>query len=107
MWNPDTSLITSREDWRKEMARWRASIQELDQDSDVDFEEDAPAGRKRSLLPCTLERLFGDAPKNPPRPKRTYTEEEHYMELMADELADPEPAKDDGALEGSGDEYEE
>ena len=49
--------------------------------------------------------MFGDAPKIPARPRRNYTEEEYMMELLADELADPEHIPDDGKLEGSGDDY--
>ncbi|KZV87419.1 hypothetical protein EXIGLDRAFT_773631 [Exidia glandulosa HHB12029] len=102
---PSARLIKSGADWRRELAKWRSSVQEQESDSESDMDA-APPGRARSLIPCTLDRLFSGAAKQTRAPRPAVTEEARYMELLQDELNDDTHIPDDGELEGSGDDYE-
>ena len=68
-----------------------------------------PPRRSRSWFPVTLANLFGGTVSRPigrpARRPRVVSEESLYMELLAAEHSDEEP--DAGALEGSGDDFEE
>lgn len=104
-------LVTSRAAWRRELARWQDEQTSDGSDSDSDQPSDTTTGQKsrKPWLPLSLCKLFGSSPATrdrQPRPRRTYTEEAIYdMELLAAEMDDPEETLDDGALAGSGDEY--
>lgn len=99
-------LVKSAKDWRREMAKWQADEKARELEAESDSETDAGPARGRSLVPCTLERLFTDAQPKPRAARPAVTEEERLMELLADELADEERVRDDGELEGSGDDYD-
>ncbi|KAK7693997.1 hypothetical protein QCA50_003573 [Cerrena zonata] len=112
--NIRTHLVTSRAAWRRELAKWQQE-QLTDSDSDSDSGGDTLSGagtrRPRSFkLPLPLAKLFGGQAKKPistgKQRRRTYTQEALYMELLAAEEEDPDNIPDDGAREGSGDEYE-
>ncbi|KAJ6544601.1 hypothetical protein DFH09DRAFT_928273 [Mycena vulgaris] len=60
------------------------------------------------MLPITFANLFGgtiSCPGKPARHSRVVSEEGLYTKLLAVEYSDEEP--DAGALEGSGDDFEE
>lgn len=99
---PPNVLVNSSRAWRSELAKWVGQGTE-DEDALV-----LPARFRSKWLPMPLAKLFGDAPiaPNGPRPRRQqFTQESLLMELLAAGYEDEEP--DDGALSGSGDEYEE
>ncbi|KAJ3995444.1 ribonuclease H-like domain-containing protein [Lentinula boryana] len=117
--SPWSTLITNRRKWRAEMAQWKEDAQRHDEN----FGNDLEAGplpplpetgqRSRSWLPRSLALLFGRSAietqilegGQPRRARRgAYSEEQLLMELLAQEKEDE--ILDDGALEGSGDEYE-
>lgn len=98
-------LITTSKHWRREIAKWQREEQAKHSDSEDEQDAD-PEQKKSTLVPCTLERLFGDAPARPRAVRPALTEEERLMELLANELADSEKIPDDGELEGSGDDYD-
>ncbi|EJD40382.1 hypothetical protein AURDEDRAFT_170564 [Auricularia subglabra TFB-10046 SS5] len=113
---PRSGLITSAAAWRKEFAKWQQEMADADGVSDEDGPEAqepsaAAIKRAKSLFPRSLALLFGgkaarpaDIPPAATR-RKAFTEERLYMELLAAEHADEEP--DDGAKDGSEDDYED
>ncbi|KAJ7203635.1 ribonuclease H-like domain-containing protein [Mycena pura] len=118
-------IIKSSAGWRKQVGEWQREAQELDaldplSEQDEEGAEEFPdvtlqsarqrgSGRRRAWLPATLESLFaGGAAPSPiqlKRRERVVTEEGRLMELLQAVHSEEEP--DDGAREGSGDDYEE
>ncbi|KAL0564419.1 hypothetical protein V5O48_017626 [Marasmius crinis-equi] len=106
-------LIRSRQGWREEMVRWIKEEQERDSGDEAEEEaRNVAYGGQRRLkwLPQSLELLFGDAPQpelddhaRVLRRRTAYTEEARQLELLAQEEEDP--ILDDGAIEGSDDDY--
>ncbi|EJD32807.1 hypothetical protein AURDEDRAFT_178096 [Auricularia subglabra TFB-10046 SS5] len=112
-----STLVTSSAAWRREVARWKAAEDETDDEEDAQETSDS-SRRSKSFFPRSLALLFGGAAKRPANPaaqtagstadkprSTRWSKEQLYMELLAAEWDGEEP--DDGALEGSGDEYEE
>ncbi|THU91256.1 hypothetical protein K435DRAFT_863575 [Dendrothele bispora CBS 962.96] len=108
-------LVNSRRKWRLELKKWTDEAERADQlTGDNTVPPPLPESSASHWLPRSLELLFGrddqqleptSSMQRPRRERRTaYTEEQLYMELLAQEAEDEIP--DDGALEGSGDEYE-
>ncbi|KAJ3726487.1 ribonuclease H-like domain-containing protein [Lentinula guzmanii] len=115
--SPWSTLITNHRKWRAEMVQWKEDAQRHDEN----FGNDLEAGplplpetgqRSRSWLPRSLALLFGHSAietqilegGQPQCARRgAYSEEQLLMELLAQEKEDE--ILDDGALEGSGDEY--
>ncbi|KAF5347675.1 hypothetical protein D9758_014844 [Tetrapyrgos nigripes] len=124
-----SQLITNRKQWRREFVKWgeEARKQEESQPDDLSDGEDdeldnvsnfvpaLPTG-KRTWLPRSLALLFGGKVvqeeveysldhhlRRRQTRRQGWSEEALYMELPAQEEQDEIP--DDGALEGSGDEY--
>ncbi|KAF9566803.1 hypothetical protein CPC08DRAFT_682210 [Agrocybe pediades] len=118
--NEEPVLVKTRADWRREMGKWVKGVRDAAADDNEDGGEemfaDTVYGRSRSKwLPRSLGLLFGgrdvvqadgDEQQRRIRRRTAYSEEARLMELLADEEADEERTLDDGALEGSGDEYE-
>jgi hypothetical protein len=117
-------IVKSKAAWRKPLAKWQELRDAEDEDEDGtrgdadDGDEDLPSTipasaprprRPLSWLPITLANLFGSIISRPigkpARRTRVVSEEGLYMELLAVECSDEEP--DAGALEGSGDDFEE
>ena len=96
-------LITNSAAWRREMAKW---VQDEQDSDDSDSEVTVPQQRTHKWLPKLLASLFGGSTKRPVKhpARKQFTREALLMELLAAEEAD-EPL-DDGALEGSGDDYD-
>ncbi|KAJ7756118.1 hypothetical protein B0H14DRAFT_3599712 [Mycena olivaceomarginata] len=82
-----SKLVKSAAAWRVEVNKWVRSARESEEGMSEDEEDDPP-------LPKPVEK---------PRAKQ-FTREVLMMELLATEESDEDP--DDGALSGSGDEYE-
>ncbi|KAF8161032.1 ribonuclease H-like domain-containing protein [Crassisporium funariophilum] len=82
-----STLVTSRQGWRKEMSKW---VQEQQAQSDDDEEV-------ADLVYGPV--IFGSE-------RKAYTEEAQLMELLADEEADEERIPDDGELEGSSNDFD-
>ncbi|KAJ7048379.1 ribonuclease H-like domain-containing protein [Mycena amicta] len=108
----ESVLIRSKAAWRKQLSKWQEGMQEIEDLSDDELPPTAAPPKAtrapRSWLPITLEALFGGQVANPIKLKRrrqATTEESRLMELLAAEHSDEEP--DAGAMEGSGDDYEE
>ncbi|KAJ8453944.1 hypothetical protein ONZ45_g19501 [Pleurotus djamor] len=95
----ETPLVKSTTSWRRELARWKTERQELD------APDENPVRPRATWLPRTLALLFGESKRPVQRPqRRSLDEESRQMELIAAEYEGEAP--DDGALEGSGDEFE-
>jgi hypothetical protein len=105
---PKSTLVTSASAWRRELAKWVEEEREDDSEDDTDEPGGASTSgghRVRPWLPCSLATLFTGESKQPPRQRRQpFDHEALLMELLAAEHDSKEP--DDGALEGSGDDYE-
>ncbi|KAJ3970340.1 hypothetical protein EV361DRAFT_869347, partial [Lentinula raphanica] len=113
-----STLVTNRRKWRAEMAKWKEDVQRHDEILGNNPEAGPlplpETGRQsRSWLPRSLALLFGGSAigtqvSDGGRPRRArrgaYSEEQLLMELLAQEKEDE--ILDDGALEGSGDEYD-
>ncbi len=84
--------------------KWKTERQEMDEQ---ELNEEVPGvSRQGTSHSRSLMMLFGGGAKplgQPPR-RRTLDDESRLMELIAAEYEGEAP--DDGALEGSGDEYE-
>ncbi|KAJ3979012.1 hypothetical protein F5890DRAFT_1645677 [Lentinula detonsa] len=121
---PCSVLVNSSAAWRRVLAAWRESEQDFEgkNTSEEDLEQgdivshmlvsQPRAGRGRrhqigGLLPATLEKLFGGNVQQlvavPQQRRQALDPEARRMELLAAEFSDEAP--DDGALEGSGDDY--
>ncbi|KAJ7028223.1 ribonuclease H-like domain-containing protein [Mycena alexandri] len=115
-----SKVIKSAAAWRVELKKWIKDAQEEEAENalDTDTDDDTSAlgnsgatGRKAKappkLFPRSLNILFGGVLKKPVgKPRREqFTREVLLMELLAAEESDEE--LDDGALSGSGDEFEE
>ncbi|KAF4590493.1 hypothetical protein EYR38_009794 [Pleurotus pulmonarius] len=95
----NTPLVKTTSSWRKELVRQEMDERELN-------EEVPGVSRQGTSHSRSLMMLFGGGAKplgQPPR-RRTLDDESRLMELIAAEYEGEAP--DDGALEGSGDEYE-
>ncbi|KAF9018952.1 hypothetical protein BDZ89DRAFT_1094001 [Hymenopellis radicata] len=110
---PRSVLIRSKKDWRREMKKWMEEERESldDDEGGLPTPPTGAAGRRKAWLPSTLAVLFGGDAKRPvdvetlrARRKQAFGEEERRAELVQAEYSD-EPL-DDGALEGSGDDFE-
>ncbi|KAF9021291.1 hypothetical protein BDZ89DRAFT_957628 [Hymenopellis radicata] len=120
---PRRVLIKSKKDWRKEMKKWVEEEQAAsDEDVNMSSDEEGVPGtsaaasrgpsKSRKFLPATLRKLFGgdgaarpvDTTGTRTRQRAALDEESRLMELLQAEYA--EEAPDDGALEGSGDDFE-
>ncbi|KAF5365841.1 hypothetical protein D9757_012806 [Collybiopsis confluens] len=116
------ALVTNRRKWRAEVEQWKRDAEKYDEEFGSDPNADLPLpetqGTSRQWLPRSLALLFGGAEpvtvveesadngRQPRRARRSvFTEEQLLMELLAQEQEDE--IADDGALEGSGDEYSE
>lgn len=100
-----SALVTSASVWRRELAKWVEEERENSED-DSDERRASTSGqhRVRSWLPCSLSTLFTGESKRPVvQHRQPFDREALLMELLAAEHDDEEP--DDGALEGSGDDY--
>ncbi|KAJ7113553.1 ribonuclease H-like domain-containing protein [Mycena epipterygia] len=101
-------LVKTAVSWRVQVNRWVKAAQE-NEDSGSDGEQPEPQGsasRPAKFFPRSLAFLFGGKVANPvgkPRPAQ-FTREVLLMELLAAEESDEEP--DDGAMSGSGDDFE-
>ncbi|KAK0236469.1 hypothetical protein EDD85DRAFT_791772 [Armillaria nabsnona] len=92
-------LVASRSAWRRELERWK-------KEGELELVP-LPAQQRRGWLPAKLSTLFGGTAPHPiehPH-RRQFDREELLMELLAAEYSDESP--DDGALEGSGDDFED
>ncbi|THU97324.1 hypothetical protein K435DRAFT_965546 [Dendrothele bispora CBS 962.96] len=115
-----SQLVTNRKQWRREFAKWVEEARRQDEEaSDMDDSSSSVSnqagGSTRSWLPRSLDLLFGGKPVQDQgmdfegfghrrRTRRQgWSEEALRMELLAQEEQDE--ILDDGALEGSGDEY--
>jgi len=116
------NLVCSRKDWRREFHKWQKEVQRYDEDSgeDSDAELNPPQGNSK-WLPHSMKLLFGKEsdvretatgnaetgghPDHCARRRTAWSEEALHMELLAQEENDE--ILDDGAKEGSGDEYGE
>ena len=102
-------LVSSRQGWRTEMAKWitEARAAELDEDSDDDDIIPTASGNTRPIKwkPVTLANLFGNQELLLSQPASTEIDvEAALMEVLAD--ADEDEWLDDGAVEiGSDEEY--
>ncbi|KAJ3738988.1 ribonuclease H-like domain-containing protein [Lentinula raphanica] len=116
-------LVTNRRKWRAELEQWKRDAEQYDEEFGNDTGPlPLPETRRpsRSWLPRSLALLFGGSARlsggqmegsehsnNGGRPRRArrgaFSEEQLLMELLAQE--EEEEILDDGALEGSGDEY--
>ncbi|KAJ7067193.1 hypothetical protein C8F01DRAFT_1227950 [Mycena amicta] len=109
-------LVNSKAAWRRQVKEWQDDMQEVDETANSDEElpessssasSSAPRRRQSCWLPTTLKALFGGVAQNPirmERPRKAFTEETLYMELLNAEHSDEEP--DNGEREGSGDDFE-
>ncbi|KAF9066635.1 hypothetical protein BDP27DRAFT_1423666 [Rhodocollybia butyracea] len=110
-----SALVTSRRHWRAELNRWKEDAQ--GHDELYAPPPPLPQGASRAWLPRSFNLLFGQlitdnsletrrtGGTRPRRATRTvFSEEQLMMELLAQEKDDE--ILDDGALEGSGDEYD-
>ncbi|KAJ7494917.1 ribonuclease H-like domain-containing protein [Mycena latifolia] len=107
------ALVSSREGWRTQLAKWIGDTKETEranQDSDTEADTDQDDGTPRipnrlpAWKPITLKVMFGGAEK--PRARkpsaRVIEEEERLMEEMANFMEDEVP--DDGGVEIDSDE---
>lgn len=104
-----SSIVNSAAGWRKELAKWKGDQRANDGDSESEGDEASPdqnsRRREKAWLPRSLALLFAGSQRPlERRPRARFDEETRLMELLAAEHDDE--ALDDGALEGSGDEYE-
>lgn len=101
-------FITSSKSWRMDLAKWVGDEQAQELWSDMDDEEVelASARRRHGGVAMTLAKLFGGNTSRPVtrQPQTTHTKESLLMELMEAEYDGEAP--DDGALEGSGDDFD-
>ncbi|KAJ7589139.1 hypothetical protein C8J56DRAFT_1075543 [Mycena floridula] len=112
-------LVTSKAGWRTDMARWIGEMRAQDSSDSDDDDSDNDQSVNTARIPTatstrkwpkyTLATLFGGLPK-PVRPAAAergvptaFDEEAALMEALADLEEDEIP--DDGAMEGSGDDY--
>ena len=104
---PKSALVTSASTWRRELAKWVEEEREdgSEDDSDELGGASKSGGRRiRPWLPCSLANLFtGEIKRSPRQRRQPFDREALLMELLAAEHDSEEP--DDGALEGSGDDY--
>ncbi|CAK5266666.1 unnamed protein product [Mycena citricolor] len=103
-------VVNSAKDWRRAHIQWMVAARDIDGEDDgaeMARITNSFGTATARWLPRSLDKLFGDTAKRPiaVQRRRKLTDEERLMELLAAEFSDEEP--DDGALEGSGDEYEE
>lgn len=112
-------MVASCSAWRRELAKWQqgylSPAESTSENSGLQALTAATnatatiVATRKPWLPLPLSKLFGGKTKptdtNTP-PRRTYTEEAMYMEILAAEMNDPDDRLDDGALEGSGYEYD-
>jgi len=100
-------LVSSKQGWRTEMAKWIAEARaaELDKESDDDDIIPCSNARTTKWKPVTLANLFGGQELLLLRPASTEIDAEAaLMEALAD--ADEDERLDDGAVEiGSDEEY--
>jgi len=102
-------LITTREGWRTDMARWIGAARDAEHEDESDEDAELPEllgnGRATAWKPVTLAKLFGGQNKRPSRllPAEIDAESE-LMQALAEIDEDERP--DDGAVEiHSDDEY--
>jgi hypothetical protein len=104
------ALVTSEAGWRTEMAKWIGDARlraenESDAEPESDDEDLITPARSRKWSPCKLSVLFGGEVARPDRhAQMEFDEEAALMEALADQEEDEYP--DDGAMEGSGDDFE-
>jgi hypothetical protein len=110
-------LITNRKQWRREFVKWtevaRDEVDQLELEGESNSTPQLPSASS-TWLPRSLALLFGGKPTEDDtldgyitrrRARRQdWSEEALRMELLVQEELDEIP--DDGALEGSGDEYD-
>lgn len=97
-------FITTPGLWRKELAKWVEKERENGSDSE---EQNQPiTTRLRRSAATSLAKLFGGTTARPVTrpPRTTHSEEALLMELLEAEYEGEAP--DDGALEGSGDDFD-
>jgi hypothetical protein len=101
------ALVNSEAGWRTEMAKWigdARAADESDSDSESDDEVVSPAVQITKWSPCKLLVLFGGEVKRSERVgQMEFDEEATLMEAFANQEEDEYP--DDGAMEGSGDDF--
>ncbi|EJD46725.1 hypothetical protein AURDEDRAFT_123867 [Auricularia subglabra TFB-10046 SS5] len=106
------ALIKSAAAWRKELAKWKGSLEdELDLaiTSDGEDQPTSVRARRKSFFPRSLKLLFGGAASRPAAAPGRITRQQPSRELLLMELLAAEyegEAPDDGALSGSDDDYE-
>jgi hypothetical protein len=104
------ALVTSAAGWRTEMAKWIGEEREANNSDSDDDLPSAPTPRisgahATAWSPCKLSVLFrGEVTQLPRRELLVFDKEAALMEELADQQEDEYP--DDGAMEGSGDDYE-
>ncbi|KAJ3732253.1 hypothetical protein DFJ43DRAFT_1154609 [Lentinula guzmanii] len=96
--NTRSALIMNRRKWRAEMAQWK---EEAQRHGEI-FGNDSEAALLFRGSAIEIQVLEGGQPRRARR--GAYSEEQLLMELLAQEKEDE--MLDDGALEGSGDEYD-
>lgn len=97
-------FITTPGLWRKELAKWVEK--ERENESDTEEENQLISTRLRRSAATSLAKLFGGTTARPVTrpPRTTHSEEALLMELLEAEYEGEAP--DDGALEGSGDDFD-
>lgn len=110
------ALVTTDAGWRTEMAKWVGDQRVADNLLDSDLESDSdtppvepgriPTARATKWVACTLRTLFNGVVIHRSRDtlETEFEVEAALMEALADQEEDEYP--DDGAMEGSGDDYE-
>lgn len=115
-----SALVTTRRRWRAELSQWKEDARQHDELYSDELDAPSPPlpqGTARAWLPRSLNLLFGQVIPETDlesegiggtrshRARRTvFTEEQLMMELLAQEKDNE--ILDDGAMEGSGDEYD-
>ena len=103
-----SNLVSSGKSWRRVMQKWIEEERDMSSDDESDQEQPASTSARRSKpwLPRSLALLFGGKTAQPFRRRKpqAFDEEAWRMELLVAEYDDEPP--DDGALAGSGDDYE-